>query len=235
MEIDLAAGANEAVKPVWTRVQTVAATVPETTTAETRPAVETPTGQLPKKLPIPPAAEQEKVAKQLDDFYKSSHPGSKNPATAQELYDLAAKASPAERYVLLVKGAELAAVAGDLSLSLQGVDSLDDGFQIDALEARQKLLGKFVNAGKPNQVDAAIPIAEQLMDQAVGADRFALAIECSMIASRRPRNRKFQPGSKSTNACRPAVTKSACSNLCLPRPRPLKKRSRKIRPMQEPI
>ena len=183
-EINLAAGANETVKPSWTPVQTVATTAPETTTAEAQPPLEAPAEQPAKKLPIPPAAEQEKVAKQLADLYKSSHSGSKDPAKAQELYDLAAKASAAERYVLLVKGAELAAAAGDVNLSLQGVGSLDAEFEIDALEAKQKLLDKFVSAGKAEQVDAAIPIAEQLMDQAVGADRFALAIEFAMIASR---------------------------------------------------
>ena len=41
-----------------------------------------------------------------------------------------------------------------------------------------------MNAGKPEQVDAAIPIAEQFMDQAVAADRFPLSIEFAMIASR---------------------------------------------------
>jgi hypothetical protein len=177
--IDLVAGANESVKPTWTPERTVA-----TTATETQAPVETPAEQPEKKLPIPPATEQEKIAKQLDDLYKSSHSGSKDPAKAQEIFDLAAKSSLTERYVLLVKGAELAAAAGDVNLSLQGVDSLDAEFEIDALEAKQKLLDKFVNAGKSEQVDAAIPIAEQLMDQAVAADRYALAIEFSMTASR---------------------------------------------------
>jgi hypothetical protein len=179
--VDLVAGEGETVKPTWTPAETVASDP-----AETQAPVETPTEQPAKKFPIPPAAEQEKVAKQLADLYKSTHSGSKDPAKAQELYDLAARPgiSPAERYVLLAKGAELAAAAGNVNLSLQGVDSLDAEFEIDALEARQKLLDKFVNAGKPEQVDAAIPIAEQFMDQSVAADRFALAIEFSMTASR---------------------------------------------------
>ena len=170
----MAVGTIETVKPAWTPVQKVATTAPETTSVAPQPPVETPTHQPAKKLPIPPAAEQEKVAKQLDDLYKSSRSGSNRPAKPQVLFDLAAKASPAERYVLLFKGAELAASAGDVNLALQGVDSLDTEFQIDALKAKQKLLDKFVSAGKPEQVNTAIPIAEQSMDQAAGADRFAL-------------------------------------------------------------
>ena len=49
--------------------------------------------------------------------------------------------SPAERYMLLMKGAEIAALAGDLNLSLQGIDALDADYDIDALEAQAKALG----------------------------------------------------------------------------------------------
>ena len=162
--IDLAAGANESLKPSWT---------PETkaapTAVETAPPVETAPEPV-KKQPVPAAAEQERIAKQMDDLYKTSHPGPKDPAKAQELYDVAAKAgaSAAERYMLLLKGAEIAAAAGDMALSLQGIDMLDADFEgFDALELKQKLLEKFVNAGKPEQVADAIPAAEQLIDPAV--------------------------------------------------------------------
>ena len=137
--------------------------------------------------------------------------------------------------MLLVKGAELAAVAGDLSLSLQGVDSLDTGFKSMRSKPDKSYWANSSTRASPTKWMPRSQSPSRLMDQAVGADRFALAIECSMIASRAATKSKTPTGSKSTNACRPAVTKSACSNLCLPRPRPLKKRSRKIRPMQEPI
>ncbi len=181
--VDLSAGAESAIKPTWTP-ETKIATAP--TVAETPVPVETTAPQPAKKLPIPAAAEQDKIAKQLNDLYKTSQPGSKDPAKAQELYDVAAKdgSSPAERYMLLIKAAEIAAATGDLNLSLQGIDTLDADYDIDALDLKQKLLEKFIAAGKPDQVAIAIPTAEQLADQAVSADRFDIAVVLATSASK---------------------------------------------------
>ena len=86
--------------------------------------------------------------------------------------------------MLLIKGAEIAAMAGDLNLSLQGIDTLDADYDIDALEAKQKLLEKFIAAGKPDQLAIAIPTAEQLVDQAVAADRYDIAVVLATSASK---------------------------------------------------
>jgi len=180
--IDLLAGTESQIKPTWTP-ETKTATVP--TVADTPVPVEV-APQPVKKLPIPTAAEQEKLAKQLNDLYKTSQPAPKDPAKAQELYDVAARSgsSAAERYMLLMKGAEIAAAAGDLRLSLQGIDTLDTNYDIDALEAKQKLLDKFIAAGKPDQVAIVIPTAEQLVDQAVAADRYDIAVVLATSASK---------------------------------------------------
>ena len=90
---------------------------------------------------------------------------------------------PAEHYVLLAKEAEIAAAGGDLNLALSGIDTLDDGYEIDALELKQKLLEKFITAAKPEQTADAIPVAEQLLDQAVGADRYETALVLATAAS----------------------------------------------------
>jgi hypothetical protein len=179
--IELSAGANSAIKPTWAPEQK--STAP--TVADTQVAVEV-APQPAKKLPVPTAAEQEKIAKQLNNLYKTSQPGPKDPVKAQKFYEVAARAgsSPAERYMLLMKGAEIAAAAGDLNLSLQGIDTLDADYDIDALEAKQKLLEKFIAAGKPEQVAVAIPAAEQLVDQAVAADRFDIAVGLATSASK---------------------------------------------------
>jgi hypothetical protein len=180
--VDLSAGTDSEIKPTWAPERIIVA-VP--TVNETPVPVEV-APQPAKKPPIPPAAEQEKIAKQLNDLYKTSQPGPKGPAKAQELYDVAAKdgSSPAERYMLLMKGAEIAAAAGDLNLSLQGIDTLDADYDIDVLEAKQKLLDKFIAAGKPDQVAIAIQTAEQLVDQAVAADRFGIAVVLATSASK---------------------------------------------------
>jgi hypothetical protein len=183
--VDLAAGENQSLTPIWTPEKKVAPTVVVDTPA--RAETKTLPVEPVKKLPVPAAAEQDRIAKQLDDLYKVSGPGPKQPQQAQELYDVAAKAGvpAAERYMLLTKGAEIAAVAGDLNLSLQGIDTLDGEYEIDSLEAKQKLLDKFVNAGKPDQLADAIPTLEQLMiDQAIAADRYEVALQLANTASR---------------------------------------------------
>ena len=181
--VDLSARTNSAIKPIWTR-ETKIANAP--TVVETPVQVETTAPRPAKKLPVPAAAEQEKIAKQLNELYKTSQPSPKDSATAHELYDVATKggSSPAERYMLLMKGAEIAAAAGDLNLSLHGVDTLDADYDIDALEVKQQLLDKFIAAGKPDQVAVAIPTAEHLVEQAVAADRYDVAVMLATSASK---------------------------------------------------
>lgn len=185
--VELTAGENPPIKPTWTPEQKTAPTLVETqapVVVKTEAPLET-VSQPVKKLAVPTAVEQERIAKQLESLYKSPPPGAKDPAKAQELYELAAKdgSAPADRYMLLTKGAEIAAVAGDLSLSLQGIDALDADFEINALEVKQKLLEKFINAGKPDEVAIAIPAAEQLVDQAVVADQYEIALRLATTAS----------------------------------------------------
>ncbi len=125
-DVELSAGANRAIKPTWTSEKKAAPAVADTPLpVEVAP-------QPAKKLPIPAAAEQEKIAKELNELYKTSRPGAKDSAKAQELYDVAAKdgSSPAERYMLLIKGSEIAAAAGDLNLSLSGIDTLDADYAV---------------------------------------------------------------------------------------------------------
>ena len=74
--------------------------------------------------------------------------------------------------------------AGDVALAMQAVDTLAADYEIAPLEVKQKLLERFVTVGKPDQVAAAIPIAEQLMDQAVAADEFELAIALATTGSK---------------------------------------------------
>ena len=74
--VDLSAGTDSAIKPTWTPEATIAIAP---TVADTPPPVEV-APQPAKKLPIPIAAEQEKIAKQLNDLYKTSQSGPKDPA-----------------------------------------------------------------------------------------------------------------------------------------------------------
>jgi hypothetical protein len=197
--VALAPGASIPLKPTWTPehkpdagAPTSSAPQASTPVAPNAPtvaaAVATPAkfvAQPVKKLAVPADAEQERIGKQLDDRYKISRAALRNPDKAQELYRAAANDgnSPGERYMLLTKGAEIAAAAGDLDLSLQGVNTLEAEYEIDALKVKQRLLEKLVNAGRTDQVAMAIPAAEQFLDQAIAADRYDVALGFATIAS----------------------------------------------------
>ncbi|HEX3997032.1 MAG TPA: hypothetical protein VHX65_00605 [Pirellulales bacterium] len=176
-EVDLAEGASSVLKPNLAPEQKTAIVAAPVSTAPQGPA---------KKKPIPADAERAAVAKQLDELYKTSGAGAKDAAKAQELYDVAAKggATPVERYVLLRKGAEIAAAAGDLNLALQGIDALSADYEFEPLEVKQKLLEKIVAVGKPEQVEPVVAVAEQLMEQAIAADRYDLALVLGTTAER---------------------------------------------------
>jgi hypothetical protein len=182
--VELSAGANQAIKPTWTPEQKAPAVVETAPPAETKRPAET-APQPVKKIAPPSSAEIERIAKQIDGLYKTSGAGAKNPAKAQELYAVASKdgSSPAERYVLLMRGAEIAAAGGDLNLALSGIDTLDGGYEIDALELKQELLDRFLLVAKPDQVASAIPLAEQLVDQAMAGDRYEIALAVATAAS----------------------------------------------------
>ena len=75
--VDLPAGTDSTIKPTWTPEKKIVAA---TAVADTPVPIETTAPQPAKKLPIPAAAEQEKIAKQLNDLYKTSQPGPKDPA-----------------------------------------------------------------------------------------------------------------------------------------------------------
>ena len=48
---------------------------------------------------------------------------------------------------------------------------------------KQKLLEKFIGAAKPDKAADAIPVAEQLVDQAVAADQYETALVLATAAS----------------------------------------------------
>ena len=92
---------------------------------------------------------------------------------------------PAERFVLLTKGADLAERAGDLSLAFQGIDTAAVDFEFDPFEAKQKLLAKFLLvAATPDQLDSLTMAAEPLIDAAIAADRYEVAMAIAATASK---------------------------------------------------
>lgn len=130
------------------------------------------------KHPVPSSPDQQKVAKELDGIYKPLHDPAKDLAQAKELCNLALKAEDlTERYMLLLKGADFAVEAGDFSLALQAVDTLDAEFVVTPLEIKTKLLEKLIKIpAAGDQIADAVSNAERLIEDAIAADRYDLAI-----------------------------------------------------------
>ncbi len=179
--------------PTWVRRAAVAST-DEPTPTSVKPvpsdagddAAATPIAK--QKLPVPSAADQERVGKQLDQTYKVEHVAEKDHALAVELFDVADGPgnSPEERYTLLVKGAGLAASAGDFELAFRrGIDPLSGDYEIDPFEMKQKLLDDSAkSAANPEKIVAIVVTTEQLIDAALADERYDTALELVAMAKK---------------------------------------------------
>ena len=175
--VELSARADQAIKPTWTPEKKA----PGRRTAS--PANGAPAGE--KALAPPSAAEIEKIAKQIDGLYKTSG-GAGRPRRKHKSFTTWRPKTAAGRPSAMCcsrkrpKSPRREAIS---IFALSGIDTLDNGYEIDALELKQKLLEKFITAAKPEQAADAIPVAEQLLDQAVGADRYETALVLATAAS----------------------------------------------------
>ncbi len=140
-----------------------------------------------KKLPVPSAAEQAQIAKQLDETYPSEHVAEKDHALAEKLLELADSPgnSAAERYMLFTKAVGLAAGTSDFNLAFRGVDSLDAAYEIDGFEMKQKLLDDAAKTiTTADQVAAVVAAAEQVIDQSLADERYDTALELAATAKK---------------------------------------------------
>jgi hypothetical protein len=140
-----------------------------------------------RKLAVPAIAEQAKIGKDLEALFKSEPGLTKTQFDANALYAMANKPGtlPAERYVLLTKGAELAERGGDLGLAFEGIDTATADFEFDPFDAKQKLLAKFVLiATSADQLDSLTLAAEPLIDGAIAADQYEAAMAIAATATK---------------------------------------------------
>ena len=186
--ISVAAADRKSISPIWTALPSLPPANVANTNSATGPKVSD-AGDVaspPAKRPIPTAVDQQRVSKQLDEIYKPTHDAAKDLAQAKELTDLAAKAEDAtERYMLYLKAADFAAEGGDLSSALQAIDSLDAEFAIATLDAKVKILEKFVKGpSNADQISDAVNTAVRLIDDAIAADRYETATAAIALAGK---------------------------------------------------
>ncbi len=194
---NLPSGSNTPIALTWTPLPArpqQSATTPEVT-VEPKPQVATPpdgtasetAAPVAVRHPVPSAAEQARIAKQLDDVYKVAHSPDKDRALARKLFKAADEpgASPDERYMLLMKGIGLAAGAGDLELACHRIDQVNADFEIDAVAAKQKFLEEAVKtATTAEQIVVIVGAAESLADQAIAADLYDSALTAVATAAK---------------------------------------------------
>jgi hypothetical protein len=131
-------------------------------------------------LPAPDRAAQAKATVEMDRAYDFSR--AKTAADkvnlAKQLLALGIKpeGEPVERFTMLRRAAELAAVAHDSEVLFAAVEAMDAGFQVDALAAKEKLLSKMAqNATDEPAARALVRSTRTVVQEAVAADRFDVA------------------------------------------------------------
>jgi hypothetical protein len=151
---DLASAATGAAIP--SRDAPTAAAPAVATQAPPRAAAPAPLS-LHSPQPVPSADEQRTAARLVKELfhekYQSAARGAKG-AIAQEMFDTANTVRSVERYVLLQTAIEVAIIAGDVELTIQIIDQLEQAFAVDGIKLR---------------VDAAKKLAHMITDHNVGA------------------------------------------------------------------
>ena len=203
---------------------TVAATEPTPPASETampkpakEPEMEPATDQ---KLPVPSAAEQNKMDEQFNEVYSLSQKrtAEEEIALAKKLFESSNESpgDPVEKFVYFQTAMKAACRGGDPALMLEIFDAMGDEFEVDALEGKQKMLATFVSGlsgkgGKPEvkRIGAFIEAADPVIDEAIDAGRHDLAMNIAEAAyelTRRAGDRELR---KRTFDRRNAVRKMA--------------------------
>jgi hypothetical protein len=141
-----------------------------------------------KRLAVPDEQAQAKVLKVIKELYKADYAKRK----PQEMLELAAKLTqeaadtkddPAARFVLLREASELAARAGDATVTLQTVDELAREFDIDVLALKAERLAAVIPAATPTANLAAAEACLTLLDEALAADDYEQALRLVSLAT----------------------------------------------------
>ena len=142
-----------------------------------------------KKLPPPAAQALDKSKALIFDIFKEDLAAAKDPEGLLKLASFLLqqardpKDDPSNRYVLFQMGRELAAKAGDASLSLSAVDDLAREFDVPALDLKAETLSIVVAAtSSPESAKNLVSIAVPLIADAIEADNFAAAKALGKVA-----------------------------------------------------
>src|SRR5690242_11535381 len=101
----------------------------------------------PPKRPLPTIAELQAADRRLPDAAQI-HGKAKNAEDAKSCYKLALDRDddPTVQCALLIRARNLAEAAGDVDLTIESIDALDDRFEFDALSAKAASLENLAKA-----------------------------------------------------------------------------------------
>lgn len=156
--------------------------------AKEKPKAEEPgekpgTGQQSRKLlPVPAEAVRQEIGRKLDDVYRPAEAdtAAAKVALAQKMLGAEEKyrQSPDERYVLLRRALDLAAAGGDAELMLKTADAIAADYAVEALILKTAgVKGFAAAASSAAQFESLLKNADVLIDQAMGAEKYDLAVE----------------------------------------------------------
>ncbi len=153
-----------------------------------------------KKAPLPSADDQQKVAGQLDEIYdfSKSRTDAEELRLAKELFGLGkeAEADSAEKFVLLRKAMEMAGAGGDAAMMLQVIGAMGDGFDMDTLLVKGKMLKSFADGATSSaKIESLLKASQQYVDEAGAARRYEFASNIATVAyraSQRSQGKRFR-------------------------------------------
>jgi hypothetical protein len=117
--------------------------------------------------------------------YKNARKPDELLALAKKMHELGGtlKSDPVVRFAALSEAWRLATEAGDVELSISGVDQLAEEYEIDQWDLRGKTLTAVLrNAKSPEGKTAAARVALRLTEEAAAADRYEQAGEFAKSA-----------------------------------------------------
>jgi len=140
------------------------------------------------RLPVPTQEEQEAAARLIADIYKRQYESAKTDESramlAQELMKvgIATQNDPAGKYVLYRIARDVSTSAQDLETAFQCVDRMRTEFAEDDLDAKVRVLKAIAKKSNlPNTATKLAPACEVLAAEAIGSDRYDLAIDMAAL------------------------------------------------------
>jgi WD40 repeat protein len=143
---------------------------------------------VPTRQPVPSPAEQSDAEKLVRDLYKADY-ARRRPADQQMLATKllaegrATRDNPAGRFVLYREARDLAALAGDATLTCEAIDALASDFAYDALAAKAEMLQLMAKAASSPTVNKELAeLAATLIAKALQIDGYDVALRFADVA-----------------------------------------------------